>query len=38
MDQVDQREIGQKTSHGLPATSGPDVDQDVDHVDRAVTL
>ena len=30
--------MGQKTGAGLEFRRGPDVDQDLDHVDRAVTL
>jgi len=38
LDQVDQREMEHKTSRGLTANSGPELDQDVDRPDHTATL
>lgn len=38
LDQVDQREIWQKTGAGLEFRCGPELDQDVDRPDHTATL
>lgn len=38
LDQVDHREMEHKTSRGLTANSGPNVDHDTDRTDHTATL